>query len=91
MKGHKRRRCMTPQSITLDGGSSYAGTTYDDVPYGTGVLTLPNGDTYSGDFENGRRHGVGTFCTDTYKGLWRENKFHGLGTLHFVTGEMYHP
>lgn len=82
---------MTHQSLTLDDGSSYAGTTYEDVPYGTGVLTMLNGDTYSGGFENGQRHGVGTFCTDTYtyKGLWRNNKFHGLGTLHFVTGEMY--
>jgi len=79
---------MTPQSITLDGHPTPVPRT-TTCPMVRAVL--PNGDTYSGDFENGRRHGVGTFCTDTYKGLWRENKFHGLGTLHFVTGEMYHP
>ena len=91
MKGHKRSRCTRQQTLTLEDGSSYDGTTYDDVPSGTGVLTMPNGDTYTGDFENGLRHGVGTLCTDThtYKGTWHGNKFHGLGTLHYATGEMY--
>lgn len=32
-----------------------------DERHGHGKATLPNGDTYEGMYENGKRHGQGTY------------------------------
>ena len=32
-----------------------------DERHGHGKATLPNGDTYEGMYENGKRHGYGTY------------------------------
>jgi len=48
------------------------------------VLTLENGDTYSGQVVNGKPHGQGTeFREDglSYKGEFRNGKWHGAGYL----------
>lgn len=33
----------------------------DDMPNGNGVYTYASGDTYDGDWVNGKRHGTGSY------------------------------
>ena len=72
--------------------------------HGYGKATLPNGDTYEGDYQNGKRHGNGTWVDDqrnghgtyfypngdTYQGEWYQHQRHGHGTYTYaVTGSQF--
>jgi hypothetical protein len=52
---------------------------------GNGVFVSHTGDSYSGPFVNGKRHGSnGTYTSangDKYVGSWDNNKKHGFGTF----------
>eukprot|EP00397_Hematodinium_sp_SG-2012_P001219 GEMP01001220.1.p1 GENE.GEMP01001220.1~~GEMP01001220.1.p1 ORF type:complete len:1389 (+),score=289.60 GEMP01001220.1:155-4321(+) len=52
---------------------------------GRGEHILPNGDTYQGNFEHGRRHGEGIYSSPSkrlrYHGKWQDDKRHGQGVL----------
>jgi len=57
-----------------------------------GVLTLTNGDIYSGEFKASNFHGQGTYTYangDKYVGEWKENKSHGQGTYTWPDGSKY--
>jgi len=50
------------------------------------------GRTYTGDFKENARHGVGKYVLpggSIYDGEWRENVPSGRGTFHWVDGSMY--
>eukprot|EP00475_Leptophrys_vorax_P006802 TRINITY_DN1424_c0_g1_i5.p1 TRINITY_DN1424_c0_g1~~TRINITY_DN1424_c0_g1_i5.p1 ORF type:complete len:287 (+),score=43.88 TRINITY_DN1424_c0_g1_i5:740-1600(+) len=45
----------------FEDGSYYIGEWEAHLPHGPGILTMPNGDRYEGNFENGMFHGTGMF------------------------------
>lgn len=53
--------------------------------HGNGHLIETNGDEYTGEFRNGRRHGWGKVIQsstgDIYEGTWEDSKMHGQGKL----------
>ena len=65
----------------------------DGQPQGYGTLVMSNGDTYTGDWKEGERHGKGTHVWkesgDTYHGDWMEGQPHGSGTLVMSNGDKY--
>jgi hypothetical protein len=51
-----------------------------------------NGDTYVGEWKDGKRHGQGTYtwaCGNKYVGRWVYNKQHGQGIYTWFDGEKY--
>ncbi|MEO1435056.1 MAG: caspase family protein, partial [Bacteroidota bacterium] len=61
-----------------------------DCQNGTGKYTYFNGDTYEGEFANGKRHGKGKLTTnsgDIYEGDFKDNQYNGFGTLTSSKGE----
>lgn len=59
---------------------------------GIAVKTFPSGATYSGNFENGKAEGYGTYKWidgRVYEGFWRADKQQGKGKLTFPNGEIY--
>ena len=56
------------------------------------MLTLSSGETYSGDWDEDRRHGHGTLTTaggDVYEGAFVWDKKHGRGKARFANGDTY--
>ena len=56
--------------------------------HGKGKATLPNGDTYEGEYKNGVRHGYGEYLfygqnNAKYEGYYAENKKNGQGVFHY--------
>lgn len=47
---------MPPQKGICDNGSVYEGDHVDMVPHGTGIITLPNGTRFEGEFKEGKYH-----------------------------------
>lgn len=59
---------------------------------GYGKATLPNGDTYEGQYLNGKRHGQGTYRFKNgarYTGEYDNAKKHGQGTFTYPDGSRY--
>jgi len=60
---------------------------------GTASATFPNGDTFVGEYVNGKRHGKGVYTfakvKASYDGEWREGKKHGSGTFSYPDGGKY--
>ncbi len=49
-----------------------------------GIYTYPDGTTYDGDWQDGKRHGYGTWIRPDgtkYEGEWKDDKPHGDGVL----------
>eukprot|EP00808_Paulinella_micropora_P022973 g66326.t1 len=68
---------------------------FDVTPYlrgladGKGTVGLPDGATYEGECENGKRHGKGTFTATNgmeYEGEWNEDQMCGEGKMTFLDG-----
>ncbi|CAF3484071.1 unnamed protein product [Adineta steineri] len=60
--------------------------------HGFGKATLPNGDTFEGQYENGKRSGTGTYRftnTARYIGEYQKNKRHGKGIFYYPDGSKY--
>lgn len=59
----------------------------------TGQIKLPNGDTYEGEFREGKRHGNGKMVYGQqniiYVGQWRNDSRHGNGEILFPNGTKY--
>lgn len=57
-------------------------------PEGKGILTLPSGEEYRGEWLNGNKHGIGKckfFDESIYEGYWKMGEFNGSGT--FISGD----
>jgi hypothetical protein len=61
-------------------------------PHGYGVFTLANGDTYNGEWNDGKRHvhGVYTWANgNKYHGEWKEDKRNGSCSYTWANGDKY--
>ena len=50
------------------------------------------GDSYTGEFKEGLRHGLGTYTYsdgDVYVGEYIEGEMHGTGSYYFQNGDVY--
>jgi hypothetical protein len=62
--------------------ATFKGEFEQNIKTGKGRVTYKEG-YYEGFFENGKRHGEGTFQypnKDIYSGMWKDGKRHGKGT-----------
>ena len=61
--------------------------------HGKGKATLPNNDTYEGEYQNGKRHGQGTYTFVSsgarYVGSYEHGKKDGFGEFTFPDGSRY--
>eukprot|EP00397_Hematodinium_sp_SG-2012_P062298 GEMP01083916.1.p1 GENE.GEMP01083916.1~~GEMP01083916.1.p1 ORF type:complete len:143 (+),score=25.62 GEMP01083916.1:40-429(+) len=58
-----------------------------------GRSSYTNGDTYTGDFKDGKKHGQGVYVyrnDDEYSGTYVENERHGVGLFTYAAGGKYH-
>ncbi|KAI3365588.1 hypothetical protein L3Q82_010663 [Scortum barcoo] len=76
-------------------GSSYEGEVYNGVRHGTGTYTCAkNCVSYSGQWDQGKRHGKGAVYynqekTSWYKGDWVKNNREGWGVRCYPSGDTY--
>ena len=57
-----------------------------------GTYNYPDGEQYSGEFKDDKRHGQGTYTSangSQYIGESKDNKFHGQGTFTTAKGDQY--
>ena len=60
------------------------------LKHGTGTDTFANGESYTGDFENGKAHGKGEYLWPTgaqYVGDFEKGLKHGKGKWKSVKGD----
>ena len=72
---------------------------------GAGAAAFPNGDSYSGEYGDGLRSGLGSYTyaapppeegeeakppVATYEGKWSKGEKSGVGTMTFASGAKYH-
>ena len=72
-------------------GYLYQGNMKSGLCDGEGTLVCPDG-VYKGCFQEGKRHGPGTFAFDngnTYEGTWKEGKEDGQGTRTYAYDGAY--
>ena len=65
---------------------------YSNDDMTTGVQTFDNGDVYTGEFLDGKKHGKGvlkTLSNRTYEGGWENDLPHGYGVNIFPNGKVY--
>jgi len=71
----------------------YKGEIVNGVPNGKGKATFNDGDTYNGEWINGKMEGVGVFKSvknnASYSGEYRNDLFEGLGTYTHGSGEIF--
>ncbi len=82
----KNGRCQGECFVTIVAGSmefKYVGELKDNDLDGKGKFTWPDGNEYSGDWFQGKRHGKGKFIWKNgteYIGDWKDDKSTGKGT-----------
>jgi len=72
--------------------SSNSIISYNNDSLTFGVQTFDNGDIYSGDFLDGKKHGHGVLKTQSnriYDGSWENDLPHGFGINTFPNGKIY--
>ena len=64
----------------------YKGEFKNNYPWGKGELTVKNGDSYEGDWIEGRKEGYGIYKSkgDFYEGFYRKDKKEGRGKYYFA-------
>ena len=65
---------------------------YNNDDMTNGIQTFENGDIYTGDFLDGKKHGHGVLKTQsnrTYDGSWENALPHGFGVNTFPNGKIY--
>ena len=83
-------------SCTTKDGGEYSGeiTTLllKQVPHGKGKTVYPNGDTYEGEYDKGKRQGYGVYSFsdgERYEGQWYQDQQHGKGIFYFANNNKY--
>jgi hypothetical protein len=75
-----------------DGTESYRGGMRAGTRHGWGVLSLPDGDRYEGEWQNDKLHGQGRYQWQnghTYNGSWVDGERSGLGCYSFQDGSSH--
>lgn len=64
---------------------SYVGVVEDGVFHGEGVLIFSNGDSFEGNFLQGKRSGNGVYKSEKYnfEGEWKEDLMNGIFKVEF--------
>eukprot|EP00475_Leptophrys_vorax_P025441 TRINITY_DN35659_c0_g1_i2.p1 TRINITY_DN35659_c0_g1~~TRINITY_DN35659_c0_g1_i2.p1 ORF type:complete len:213 (-),score=61.65 TRINITY_DN35659_c0_g1_i2:24-662(-) len=65
---------------------------YGEELEGFGTYFYPSGSKYTGDWENGTKHGLGKmeyYSGNVYVGEWMDNRMHGKGTFTYIGGNRY--
>ncbi|KAH8617048.1 putative MORN repeat [Trypanosoma vivax] len=61
--------------------------------HGLGMALFPNGDAYSGEYDNNQRHGIGVYWWAQqgviYTGRWHQGVRHGRGRIVYPDGSRY--
>lgn len=73
-------------------GRVYEGEWENELKHGKGLEISPNGNTYKGQFLNGKPEGFGNFRWyhgEMYEGQWRAGLKHGSGIWKGANGESY--
>lgn len=79
---------LDERRITWHGGI-YAGQLMGDKPQGKGMLSLPDGTRFFGEWKEGRMNGGGSVIYpkgERYEGEWKDGKKHGQGTYIYQDG-----
>ena len=87
MKLMSRENLSKSTKKPVDSSISYKN---DDMT--SGVQTFDNGDIYTGDFLDGKKHGHGVLKTESnrmYDGGWENDLPHGFGVNTFPNGKIY--
>ena len=64
----------------------------NDSRYDIGYEQNSNGQTYSGEYNNGKYNGIGTYIwkdNTKYEGEWKDNSLEGYGIFYFTDGRIY--
>jgi uncharacterized caspase-like protein len=80
------------QTLTYANGDVYVGETVNGKRQGEGVYTYKDGRSYTGAWQDDKRHGQGTMAFpngDKYVGEFAEGLFHGQGTYTLSNGQQY--
>ena len=89
----KKDPITTEQLTTNDGSYIKQSFSKDTKKHGGKVITRDKyGNCYSGEFENGVRHGIGAARFSdgsSYEGRWENGIFEGKGLLRFPDGTFY--
>ena len=79
--------------MAQSGFVTYTGETNErGEPHGKGFAEYGNGDSYDGEFKDGKMHGqgVGEFADGSrYEGQFKDDGAHGQGVAEFASGERY--
>ena len=71
----------------------YSGAFQCNLPHGYGIETWPDGTTYQGSYEMGKKNGVGKFSwndtNEMYQGYFKDDQFHGQGRYEWADGRIY--
>jgi len=80
-----------PMMLYFQNGNIYTGSVYYDsltrsyLPHGNGTMTTPSGDTYTGSFSQGYKHGQGVSSSPTrqrtYRGGFVSDREEGYATI----------
>ena len=79
--------------LTLEDGTRFDGEWRSDSKFsGSGSISYPNGDFYTGDWSNLQPNKVGRMVYKTgkiYYGQWQRGMLYGGGTLSYANGDVY--
>lgn len=78
--------------IRYPDGAVYTGFFVDGVRMGLGILELPNGDKFEGQWVDDKMQGQGTYTYakgGSYSGLWAGGKKQGFGVFTYLNGDEY--
>merc|ERR1712223_691 len=71
----------------------YEGDFVNKKAHGKGMMRWNQGDKYEGDWQEGLRHGQGTYFSKTngfkYEGQYAKDKKHGKGKYTYPNGDIY--
>jgi len=86
---------LNPNNVvkTIEFFGSYEGEVLNDGPHGVGLWIHSESEgRYFGEWENGLKHGYGTFIWENgakYFGEYKDGKQHGQGTYTWAAGDKY--